>query len=339
MQKIIRPLFLLTGALLLVWLVRRIGYDTIIDHIREIGWWTLPVIVMSGAWYVTYAMAWRAILAPHKMVDLWEIFRMKLAGEAVNMLTPANFLGGDPVRILLLRRHCTWTHGAASVIIDRTLQSMATLGMVLFGAIIAFWHIPNIPMNIQYGLPVVLFVACGFITFVFIHQRNGLFGFGLHLLKRLRIRRHMAPGTVQQCAEMDQAIAAFYRQHPRPFWVALGYHWASRCLGILEIYLVGHLLDTRFGLTESLILGALAPVINLCFTFIPGAIGVMEGAFGGVLYLLHLPPALGLTIQIVKRIRAGCWIAVGFFFLSTHERHTAQDAPEALQPATLSLRR
>ena len=78
--------------------------------------------------------------------------------------------------------------------------------------------------------------------------------------------------------------------------------------------------DDDFTLLAALILTALAPMVNAVFTFVPGALGVMEGAYGAVLYLMGFNPAIGITIQIARRLRAAFWIGLGLLFLGAHER-------------------
>ncbi len=316
----LRHLFSLVGAGLFAWMLQRIGFATILTQLTLIGWWGVPLFFISASWTLCYAFGWRRILSRQRHMSLWVLYRIKLAGEAVSAITPANFIGGDPVRVYLLRRYFPWTHGAASVVIDRTLHSISILGMIVIGVTLAFWNIPHLPTNVQIGLPIVLFVVCGFVGFVFLHQRHGLFNFGMDLLRRLHIRRHFTPEFVKRCDELDRLVAEFYTHDPAGFWITLGYNCLGRCLGIVELYVIGRVVDPRFGWLEALVLGAVAPLINLIFTFIPGAFGVMEGAYGITLYLLALPASLGLTIQIIKRARAALWLALGFMVLGTHDR-------------------
>ncbi|MBI4365590.1 MAG: flippase-like domain-containing protein [Deltaproteobacteria bacterium] len=322
-MKHLRRIFLVCGIGIFFVLIHQIGWATIADHFRRLGWWIFPIFAVSVIWCWTSTLAWRRILRQHRRaVGRFTLFRIRLAGDAVSTLTPVNFLGGDPFRIYLLKRYHPWTEGAASVVIDRTIHSLAILVTVLIGCTAAFWRIPNIPLNIRYGLPIVLCVASVFIGWLFVHQRRGLFGFLMHAAKRLRLRREFTAPTVTRFEELDALIADFYHKDPAGFWMAFGYHFANRFLGIVEVYLIGMLAHPQFGFIEATILAGLAPIVNFLFTFIPGAIGVLEGAYTAVLYLLHLPSAVGVTIQIVRRLRAAIWIGLGFLLMDTRERKT-----------------
>lgn len=337
-MKQLRYLFLAIGIGIFAFLAHKIGWREIVRQLGQLHWWCIPIFCISLVWNVTAALGWRRVLRRNHerqrragrlaRLGLWALFRIRIAGETVSAMTPVNFLGGDPVRIYLLKRYFPWTEGAASVVIDRTIQSMTILLTVFIGVTTAFWRIPDIPLNIRYGLPLVLAIAAAFIGFLFVHQRRGLFGFLMHTAKRLRLRREFTRPTVQRFEELDGLITDFYHRDRAGFWIAFAYHLAGRVLGVVEIYLVGALVNTQFGFVEALILAGLAPIINVIFTFIPGAMGVMEGAYTAALYLLHLPSAIGVTVQLVKRLRAGLWIALGFIALGTRERQKVLHHPD-----------
>lgn len=322
--KLARFLFLGVGAVLLTLLIRKIGINSILDNITTLGIRFVPIFSISICWYALYSLAWMQFLSRlSNGISFWELFRIKVAGEAVNTLTPANFLGGDPLRIHLLRKNFATTEGAASVVVDRTLHSTATLLVILFGIIASFIGFKSLPNNIQYGVPIVMFVAIVFMGFIFVHQRKGFFSILMNISKRLRIKKEFSEKTIARFEELDSHIIDFYDANHKGFWLALSCHIVGRLLGIVEIYAIGRCVSDQFTLFAALVLCALAPVVNAVFTFVPGALGVMEGAFSGVLYLLHLDPAIGITIQISKRIRAGLWILLGLVFLGTHDRQKA----------------
>ncbi len=328
----LRGVSLVIGAILLVFIVRKIGVDTIVANIRTIGWRFIPILTIGLCWYMLYTEAWMQFL--HRLRDgirFWELFRIKIAGEAVNTLTPANFIGGDPMRIYLLRKNFPVSEGAASVVVDRTLHSAAILIVVILGISVAFLTFDELSANITYGVPIALVVSAAFLTFILIHQRRGLFGLLLNACRRIGIKREFSEKTVKRFTELDTHIVDFYNESHRGFLIALACHIVGRLLGVIEIYAVGRICSDDFTLFAALMLTALAPVINAVFTFVPGAIGVMEGAYSGTLYLLHLDPSIGITIQIAKRMRAAFWIMLGLLFLGAHDRKRVWEEEELIE--------
>ncbi len=332
LAKQFRYLFTLVGIALLAVLVRKIGITTIVDNVRELSWRFIPILAITGASYAFYTLAWLLFL--HRLSDgigFLELFRIKVAGEAINTLTPANFIGGDPMRIYLLKKSFPVSEGAASVVVDRTLHSIATLLTILLGIIVAFLTFKDLSANIKYGVPIVLTVSLAFMGFVLIHQRSGLFGILMDLCRRFKIRREFSDRTVRRFMELDRHIVDFYRTNHRGFLLALTSHFMGRMLGVVEIYVIGHAVSDDFTIFASLMLAALAPMINAVFAFVPGAIGVLEGAYSGVLYLMHLDPAIGITIQIARRLRSAFWIALGLLFMGAHERRQVWNEDEVFE--------
>ncbi len=327
MKKVInkaRPFFLICGAGLLFFIIRRIGIDSILNNITAIGWRFAPILSIGLVWYILYTLAWDQFLKRFtNNMSFWELFRIKISGEAVNTLTPVNFLGGDPLRIHLLRKHFQTIEGAASVVVDRTLHSIAILIVIIFGIVVSFISFEGLPENIKYGVPIVVLIAAAFVTFIFIHQQKGLFALFMSICKRLKIKKTFSDKIITRFEELDHHIINFYRKSHKGFWIALGCHTAGRFLGVIEIYAIGRCVSDEFTIFAALVLCALAPMINAVFAFVPGALGILEGAYSGTLYLLHLDPAIGITIQIAKRLRAGFWILLGLIFLGTRDRKKA----------------
>lgn len=321
MKKKLKVASLGVGLAFLAMLVYKVGAGTIMHQIGDLGWMALPIFVTGVLWNILYTVAWQVFLRGHGgSISFWDLFRIKLAGEAINTVTPANFLGGDPVRIYLLKKYYRWTAGAASVVVDRTLHAMASTLAIIIGTSMAFWRLDTIPNNIKVGLPIVIFTFVLFVAFIFLNQRQGFFTFLMDAARRLRIKRDFSSDTIQRCREMDKDISQFYLKNSEGFWMAFLLHFSGRVLGIVEIYLIAITVYPDFTFMEAWILGAVSPIINTIFTFIPGAIGVLEGASAGALMIMGIPASVGITIQLVRRVRQAIWIALGFGAMNVQER-------------------
>lgn len=326
--KYLRVVFLGLGLFLLYTLIRKIGVSAIVDSIRTIGWNFSWLLLIQFGWYVSYTLAWRQLLKHYEARPKFlELLRIKLVGETINVMTPANFLGGDPMRIYMLRHHIPATQGTASVVVDRTLHASATMTVVLFGIALSLAALDSLPNAVRIGFPVAIFGILLLIGFFFFHQRKGFSKPLIKLAQKLRIKRSFEPALLSKLEELDQNIREFYEYHHLRFFGAFGLHLLGRFLGILEVYAIGKILDPQFSFFIALTLTAVAPVINAMFTFIPGALGVMEGTYSGLLFILGLNPAIGIAIQVTKRVRAGFWIVVGLLILQTSSRNVDPSQP------------
>lgn len=320
-KKYVRYIFAAAGIATFAGLIYKLGIHNVLQQLAKVGWWIIPVLLLSFIWYVFYTYAWFQFLRPlSDKIGFWELFRVKIMGEAINTMTPLNFVAGDPARAYILRHKFPMTELAASVVVDRTLHSISTIIVILIGVAASLVELDFLPNNIKYGLPIVSVIALLFVGYVLIHQHKGLFIFLADIAQRLRIKKSFSTETLQKLQEVDGHIQDFYKRNKKGFYIAVGSHFTGRLLGILEIYIVGHAVNPRFSLQVALLLGAAAPIINFLFAFIPGSIGVLESAYSAILYFLRYSPSLGMTIQIIKRIRSLIWLVIGFVFLSVHDR-------------------
>lgn len=330
MKKHLRYIFSALGILIFCVLIYRLGPLDILSHLTKVRWWIVPILAIVPIGYMLYTMAWNVFLKNFEgKISFLDLLKIKIAGEAVNSLTPVNFIIGDPARAHLLRHKFHPTESVASVVVDRTLNAIATLAIIIIGTTLAIVKLP-LPKNIKYGLPAVLVVASLFIGFILVHQHRGLFSFLADLAKRFKFKKAFSPNTLERLAETDGHIANFYQTSKRAFWSALALHFGGRLLGVFEIFLIGWAINDNFTPFVAFLLGAAAPIINLVFAFIPGAFGVLEGALSAILYSSGFPPEMGVTIQIVRRFRAAIWIGVGLILLGRHERKMVLSGKEVL---------
>jgi len=320
-KKYLRYIFGTAGIATFAGLIAKLGIHNVVQQLAKVGWWIFPVLFLSLVWYCCYTFAWYQFLKPlGGKISFWELFKVKIMGESINTLTPLNFVAGDPARAYLLRHKFPMTEVAASVVVDRTLHSASTIIMVLVGVAFSLVELDFLPNNIKYGLPIVSTVAFLFVSYILVHQHKGLFIFLADIAQRLRIKKSFSFETLQKLQAVDGHIQDFYKRNKRGFFIAFSSHLIGRLLGIFEVYLVGHAVNPKFSFQIALLLGAAAPIINFMFAFIPGSIGVLESAYSAILYFLKFSPSIGITIQIIKRIRSALWLVLGFIFLSVHDR-------------------
>lgn len=315
--KSLRLAFLGVGLFLFAGIIQKIGWANIKGQLIHLGWTLTPILSISFLWYFCYAGAWKQIIK-HQENDIpfWKLFRAKIAGETINTIQPTNFLGGDPMRIYLLRRASNVTCVTASVVVDRTINSVAIVSVIFLGAIVTFSLISGLPKEVIWGASLFLTVCTAMIIYFFLHQKRGLFSAILKLAKKIHLFPKLVVKHFPHAEELDFKVAKLYQKSHSIFWEALGFHIVGRLLGVFEVYLIGQMITPKFTFLIALVLATLAPIINMTFTFIPGALGVLEGAYSGALYLLGFDPTIGITIQLVKRIRSLLWIGLGFVFIS-----------------------
>ena len=93
------------GTLLLGLVVYYAGLGQILARLQELGWRAPLVLVPYLIVNILDTTGWRRTLPPEaaKRVPFRSLYLVRMAGEAVNSLTPAAAIGGEPVKAHLLR--------------------------------------------------------------------------------------------------------------------------------------------------------------------------------------------------------------------------------------------
>ncbi len=329
-HKGLRFAFLAVGIGVFSYAIIQFDPRRIVAYLALLGFGMLLPIAISGISYIFNCLAWEQFLeARHLHISLSQLFRIKVSGEAVNTATPVSWVGGDPVRIALMGRFFSTNAGAASVILDRTTHSLSTTLMMAGAALLAFFVLP-LSTTLRWGLSgalLALFILLGTIVY---HQHRGLLRGLLYLADSIRIGRFVSPGAREKIEQIDRAVQDIYRTNRLGFYRALFYHSLGRFLGVIEIFAIAHLLHTDLSLLNSYFLTMLSAMINLVFVFIPGSMGVMEGAYGGLLHLVALDPAAGVAIQLTRRMRSFVWIVIGFTFIAFARYRTKREKAPAI---------
>jgi hypothetical protein len=122
-------------------------------------------------------------------------------------------------------------------------------------------------------------------------------------------------------------------------------HTAFHLLAFVEVYITLRwlLADASGGVpgpgptaAQALILTALDRLVIIAFKFVPFRIGVDEASSGGMAAVLGWPPAVGVALAIVKKVRSLAWTAIGLVLIA---RHPAQAGPASGLPGSEPARR
>ena len=336
MIRVIRFLMPALGLLLLGYLIGRLGPEATWRNLSILGWRFLLVLGVACTWHVSNSIAWACAFPPDAFrPPLRTLFMAKLAGEAVNQLTPLANLGGEPLKAYLLRMDSPASRGMASVVINKMGQAItgllfATMGLSL---VILYWTLPQaIPAPVQLGIGTLLLCSVLLVLFIWRRQSrmfSSLFGF----LRRLGLPIQAVEERFAQADRIDRSIGQFYHRHGLRFGLVLLFHSIGWLLGVVETLVILHGLGADASFAGAFLITSLSAVINALFFFMPSNIGVMEGGQVFLLMTLGLDPAMGLALGITKRMRKIFWIMVGWLFLARlSNRSVAADTAAAANP-------
>lgn len=312
----------LLGVALFGVLVAQVGGEDLFARLRHLGWQAALVPLPFAAIAAIDGWAWSFTLprgsAPRPGIPL--LTMMRLAGESVNNLTPTAYLGGEPVKAMLLAdRGFDATDGAVSVTVAKTALTIGQVVFVLLGIVLAM---ERAGMLRRGGILFVLLCLLGaaFTAVLVRVQQRDPFSRGLELVRRLgfdgpRLRR--AAGIAPR---IDRDLRAFYSVRGTDFAASTFLHFVGWLAGTVEMKVFADLVGLPIGWRDAFVVESLSQPLSAGAALVPGALGIREAGGVAIFSLLGLDASAGLAVWILRRIRETFYGAVGLGFLVARRR-------------------
>lgn len=306
---------LLVGLGLFSWVLRSQDLSAVWDQAKSLewrfGWILLFYVVIFGL----DTLGWRFALRPRAQIRWDHLFKARLAGEAVNYVTPTAWVGGEPVKAHLLSRRfgIPLADGMASVVIAKATFSISMFFFILTGVLLAIFTQPlDAPVFrwVWILLPVLGVLLLGFALAQFLQP----FRRGASLLQWAHPRWFQE--IEAKVKEWDLAIVTFYRESSKAVLCSFGFHFLGWVAGVLEVYLILQLLHVPVSLTAAWALESLWLLFRAGAFFIPASLGASEGSVLLICLGLGISAASGLALALVRRARELVWVGLGLIEIS-----------------------
>lgn len=306
------------GLAILGWLLHHAGLEPVWQRVRALGWAAPLVLVPYALVTLADALGWRYTLsaAARGRVPFPSLTLIRMAGEAVNSLTPAAAVGGEPIKAYLLRRwQLSGAEAFASVVISKTalVASQSLFTALGIAALLVRLGRPQVAM----GWLVALIVICLAFTagLVWVQQRSPATALW-RTLRRFVPRAAFVARVESSAAAFDARLREFYRWEPRAFLLAATCHFVGWLIGVTEVVVIVVLTGGTISWLDAFIIETLSQPIRASALVIPGSIGTQE--LGGVWLctFLGMPEAEALTLWLLKRAREVFFDAIGLSYLA-----------------------
>ncbi len=318
----LRYILLTLGLVVLSLLVWHIGPANIYEAATRLGPTALlALLIPSVIMYSVEAYGWKVVLGrAAQRIPFWRLLTIRSAGEVVNMTTPTAYLGGEPLKVYLLRKYdVPMAEGAASVVIAKTTMTIAEVFYILTGIALAFWILgagSSAGQTITAALLSVGLLVCSIAGFVFIQQR-GLFASILSLVKKLGLRIRSLEAQEEHLRSIDQTIRNFYSHHQKAFYASMVVYFLGWMAESMEVFGIIYLLGGSVSVLSALSIGALAVFIKGGSFFIPGSLGAQDAGNLLLLQAFGYSDVTGITFALLRRFRELVWIGIGLLCLAT----------------------
>jgi len=304
---------LVVGLVLLGVVLAEIDLSALFERVRLIGWGLAVVVGLYFLAFLIDSYTWQLTVADMPLGARWlyRTWKVRMVGEVFNSVVPAGSMGGEPVKVVLLKRYygIGYQEGTASIILAKTINMLALVAFLIAGYAL---------MTTSAALP-LSFQIVGGAGLAALGVGTGLF----FLAQRFRISSLTGgwlsrwPAAARLRAflhhihDMDDRLVRFYTRHRGRFVVALALAFANWVLGALEIYYTLLFLEHPVSMTEAWIIEAAAQLVRAGVFFIPAGIGAQEGTFLLVCAAITGSPVLGVAVAMVRRFREILWILWG----------------------------
>jgi len=295
-------LFLLIGLFCFFWLVHSISLSVLLANLKLIGWGVLLVIIVELLGDILTTRGWWLTLAHEvRLVPFPTLYGMRLAGAAVNSVTPTAMIGGEVLKALLLRRYVPVADSFASVIAAKVSLLLGHLLFVLVG-IVAFFRRLALPPGVKQSLIAVFMLALLGGIWLCYAQRNGLFARIFAVADRWGISSTVLVGVRVQAATIDAKLADLYISRGRDFALSVFFHFLAQGLGAVQIFLILSCLAVPADFLTCVAVETLSLLIDGLMFFVPGQVGVQEGGKVVIFSALGFTPAIGFTVGVALRL-------------------------------------
>jgi hypothetical protein len=317
--------------------VRTIGVGTLVGDLRTIGWSLAGILMVESLSVLINTTGWvLGFPAGERTVSVSRLLSARLAGDAVNYLTPSATVGGELLRIRLLAPDVAPDVRWASVSAAKIGQSLAQAVFLLLGVAIV---VPDHELTRGWlGAPAALVVAvlagagalASAMAFVCAVDR-GFWTTARDTLRSIKLGWLLPRSWAGTGHDVDAALRRVGRWRSAALLACFVAGWA---VGTLEVYLILRAIDAAVGWKMALALETGSVLMDGILFFVPGKIGTQEAGKVLLFAALGLDPARGLTVGVVRRIRELTYAVLGLLALGW--LGTRPGAGSVLRPTALS---
>ena len=310
-MKRLNLFLLLAGAVFLAGLIGKIGMGELWRELGLLGWGLFPFILGEGVAEMIHTVGWRYCLAePYRSLSWWRLFEIRMAGYAINYLTPTAALGGEATKANLLAAHHPGPRAVSGVLIEKFCFAFAQVLYVTLGSVFIVSQV-RLPRPLWFSmLGSVSLVAAGIAIF-FLLQKHGKLGGLLRWLAARRPGNAALQNAAAQFSRVDDALRAFYSRQPRNLWLAVGWHLIGFCTGILQTWLFFHLLNLGGSWPLVAAVWFLGMWFDLLTFAVPMNMGSLEGSRTVLFKAVGYSSLPGMTYGLAIRLAQIFWSVLG----------------------------
>jgi len=316
-KKRVNFIFLLFGLTLFALFLYKFGLDALEIIRLEINYTYLGIFVATVLIsFIPYTLRFKALLdAYDKKVSLPRLIKHTIAAFAISYITPASRLGGEPVRIYLLKKECDvdYKTGTTVAIMDKFVEFFGTL---MFGTagLILLLYVPGIPLGIKMIFGGLLFIGIAILAGFYFRtiKGKGSFStvFNIFRLNKIKKIKHWTKAI----EDVETKVEHFFKNHKRHFFKSFFFYVINAVFLILQIKFLLLSIGFNFNVAQIILVITIWGVLNFVPT--PASLGFLEAGQSGLFHFLQGDGAVGLAMTLLLRGAYLIVVLIGLLFIS-----------------------
>ena len=262
----------------------------------NVGWIFAAVLLQAGIIFF-FILRLKILVGGKGYVSFGQMFRVSMSGMFISMITPLAKLGGEPLKMYMLRGNVGSHNASAAVAIESLMELLSSLFMVFVVAVIFFHDIPPAFITSLVVFLIVVGFAMGLLMKIFLTP---------HWLKRMVNWLATRMAKLVEAEKKDYAhmfSTAFYSllQNKRRVFAAFLLSIGMKIFEMLRLWVIFFALGVFLPFNFAVIIWAII-LILMFIPWLPGSLGLVE--FGGIsaIIALGVAPSLGASSFILERL-------------------------------------
>jgi len=303
----------LIGLLLLAHLVHRAGPSRIMEGIASVGWGLVLVIALAGVALAVRTWAWRStLLDGGPRPSFGRMFALRLVSEAAGQAGVFGQVFGDAWRVARLGAELPLASRITSVALDRALYTLSSTMVTIAGVTSVAFLLPlpgKWALYAKIFASILVFSVC--LAVLAVRRRWPVISGPVRALGRIGGIAQWVERKREAIQSVEDRLLDFFHDSPAAFRLSFALQVAAHAGAVLEVYLILRLMGRPAGILSALAIEGLTKLVNVIGMINPGNAGTYEG--GNMLFarLLAMSGTAGLTLALIRRVRALFWAAVG----------------------------
>jgi hypothetical protein len=333
-MKKLHSLLLLSGFVFLACLIWKTGVRQLWNELGLLGWGLVPFIALEFVAEGIHALGWgRCLSVPHGRLPWSQHFRIRMAGNAINYLTPTASLGGEVAKAAWLSSSSQEGPEAISgVLVGRLCAGVGHLLFVVAGSLFVLRSV-TLPrglwaaMLLSGGL-----VAAGILAFLLL-QKHGKLGALVRWLAAHKLAGERLRTFGREVDKVDETLKTFYRERPRDLALAVCWHLVGHSVGIFQTWWFFSLMRQPVSAGAAAGVWILGMWFDLLTFAVPLNLGTLEGSRMIAFKATGHGAVLGMTYGVALRLAqlaCACFGLLSYVSLFTAWRTPLSSARPAI---------